>query len=350
MKYHLAWIAVGFALPTALASPAGGQSASGSFADRLSSVSLYEENDVFAGTDRHYTQGLKLTLFTTEQSASARTVKAADKLWRLLGPKDTLRRLNAGWALGQNMYTPEDIERVTLDPDDRPWAGWLYLGRALQVASGCTQDGPQADPDCREQQVTAELDVGVVGPWAQAEWAQSAVHRLINSPKPLGWDNQLDNEPGVLLFGKKKWRFVLRDRFWDVIPHAGAALGNVLTYASAGGTMRIGWNLGGFGSDQIPSLAQVEPPVWEAHLFAGGDARAVAVNIFLDGNHFQDSHSVDKRPFVYDLTTGFLARYKCLQVVYTLVRRSPELEPPSGRHLDPQNFGSLVISWVRWVG
>lgn len=350
MKSQLTWVAVGFAFLTAPASPAGGQNASDSFADRLSSVSLYEENDLFAGTDHHYTQGLKLTLFTTQQSASARTVKAADKLWRLLGPKDTLPRLNAGWALGQNMYTPEDIERVTLAPDDRPWAGWLYLGRALNATSDCSQDGPQADSDCREQQVTAELDVGVVGPWAQAKWAQSAIHRLIDSPKPLGWHNQLDNEPALLLLGKKKWRFVLGDRFWDVIPHAGVALGNVLTYASAGGTMRIGWNLGGFGTDQLPSLAQIEPPAWEVHLFAGAEARAVALNIFLDGNNFQDSHSVDKKPFVYDLTTGFHARYKCLQVVYTLVRRSPEFEPRSGRPLDPQNFGSVVISWVRWMG
>ena len=343
MKAPLASVAAVLFVLTALPPPAGGQ-----ISDRLSSVSLYEENDVFVGSDQHYTQGLKLTLFTTERGASDWMVNLADGVWRLFGANDIQRRFNAGWALGQNMYTPEDIELPTVDPDDRPWAGWLYLGRALQVASDCSQDGPQADPDCREQQVTLELDVGVVGPSSQAEWAQAELHEIIDSPKP-SWAGQLEDEPGLLLLGKKKWRFVLRDRMLDVVPHAGVALGNVLTYASAGGTLRFGWNLRGFSGDTIPALAPSDPPVWEAHVFAGVDARAVAVNIFLDGNHFQDSHSVDKEPFVYDLVTGFHARYKCIQVAYSLVRRSPEFEPRSGRHLGPQNFGSLVISWVRWV-
>lgn len=344
MKAPLASVAAGMLILAALPPPAGGQ-----ISDRLSSVSLYEENDVFVGSDQHYTQGIKLTLFTTERSAPERMVKAAKGVWRLLGASEVPHRFNAGWSVGQNMYTPEDIERLTLDPDDRPWAGWLYLGRALQMASNCSQDGPQADPGCREQQVTVELDVGVVGPSSLAEWAQTELHEIIDSPKPT-WVEQLEDEPALLLLGKKKWRLVLCDRFWDVIPHAGIALGNVLTYASAGGTMRVGFNLGGFSTDQIPALAQIEPPVWEAHVFVGVDARAVAVNIFLDGNHFEDSHSVDKKRIVYDLTTGFQARYKCLQVAYTVVRRSPEFEPRSGRRLGPQNFGSLVISWVRWVG
>ena len=40
------------------------------------------------------------------------------------------------------------------------------------------------------------------------------------------------------------------------------------------------------------------------YLFAGAQGRAVARNIFLDGNTFEDSPDVDSEVFVADLTGG----------------------------------------------
>jgi hypothetical protein len=40
------------------------------------------------------------------------------------------------------------------------------------------------------------------------------------------------------------------------------------------------------------------------YLFAAVEGRAVARNIFLDGNTFEDSRSVDKKPLVGDLSAG----------------------------------------------
>lgn len=52
----------------------------------------------------------------------------------------------------------------------------------------------------------------------------------------------------------------------------------------------------------MPSPARVHhatgppPPEWEAYVFAGAEGRGVASNIFLDGNTFEDSHTVDREP------------------------------------------------------
>lgn len=40
------------------------------------------------------------------------------------------------------------------------------------------------------------------------------------------------------------------------------------------------------------------------YVFVGVEGRAIAHNIFLDGNTFASSQHVDKKPFVGDLTAG----------------------------------------------
>ncbi|MES1242133.1 MAG: lipid A deacylase LpxR family protein [Acidobacteriota bacterium] len=315
--------------------------------------SFHEENDVLAGTDRHYTQGFKFSLLREQEGSPGWMENLAPLLWNRFGDEDLPFGFNGGWSIGQNMYNPAEIERVEPDPDDRPWAGWLYLGRTLQVSSDCEAGIGGAEPAdgevvaCRQQQHTFELDLGVVGPLSGAKGAQTELHKLIDSDPPLGWDNQLGNEPGLLLLYTGKWRYPNRSRTLDAIPHVRVGLGNVLTFAGAGGTVRLGRNLSGFGGDLIPAVQRGTRPRWEAYLFAGAEARLVGVNIFLDGNHFRDSPSIDKEIFVYDLSGGGAVRYRSFRVAVTLVQRSPEFKPPSGRDLDPQKFGSFVLSWER---
>lgn len=41
--------------------------------------------------------------------------------------------------------------------------------------------------------VSNEIGVGVMGKLALGEEAQTLVHKIIGSPLPIGWDNQLEN-------------------------------------------------------------------------------------------------------------------------------------------------------------
>ena len=124
---------------------------------------------------------------------------------------------------------------------------------------------------------------------------------------PMGWGNQLKNEPGVALFYERKWRRMrtpLPDMPLfeiDMTPHIGGSVGNVFTYGAVGATFRIGRDLGvDYGPPRIrPGLAgslHVDPPLdrYAYYAFFGFEGRAVARDITLDGNTFARSHSVNR--------------------------------------------------------
>ena len=163
---------------------------------------------------------------------------------------------------------------------------------------------------------TLQLDLGVIGPAAGGEFVQNNFHTLIGVSPSYGWANQLHNEPTVGLSFERRWRTgpsVLIDNpklEVDFIPRAALALGNVATYASVGGTARIGKNL---RDDFGPTRARPALPGSDAfigdgsfgwYLFAGLDGQAVARNIFLDGNTDGFSQRVWHRPFVGEASGG----------------------------------------------
>jgi hypothetical protein len=80
-------------------------------------------------------------------------------------------------------------------------------------------------------------------------------------------------------------------------------------------------------------------PAFNWYLFAGGEGRAVARNIFLDGNTFRDSHSIDKNEFIAEFQSGLAASYGRTRLVFTTVLRSPEVEGDDKWNL----FGSLTL-------
>ena len=189
-------------------------------------VSLVVENDLVSGTDRNYTSGVALRLTSSEGDVPDLISRAAAPF---IAPG---ARLRATYAIGQNLYTPENIETATPDPDDRPYGAWLYGSVGLLADAG-------------DSLTSLELSIGVVGPMALGEETQTRVHEAIGSPKPLGWDSQLDNEPALLLTAEHKWQTRLIGRLFgfglDVAPYVGGAVGNVFTYADAGLTLGWAW-------------------------------------------------------------------------------------------------------------
>lgn len=77
------------------------------------------------------------------------------------------------------------------------------------------------------------------------------------------------------------------------------------------------------------------------YLFAGADGRAVARNIFLDGNTFRDSPSIDKEHFVADLSAGLALTFERVRISYTVVYRTKEFQGQDDNDL----FGSVGLTW-----
>jgi lipid A 3-O-deacylase len=319
-------LCVGFVLTLGLLFPWALESEKGT-------LSFVFENDLFYGTDRNYTNGVRAAWLSGPKEAPSLASRVARKF--PLFPDGANLRMS--YAVGQNMYVPSDITVANPPLGERPYAGWLY-----------GSVGAVAESDHQLDQL--QLTVGVLGPTSLARQTQEFVHNVTGSDAPKGWDTQLKNEPGVVLTYQRSWRkfesgSVLGFGF-DFTPHAGAALGNVFTYANTGVTFRLGQNLTlDYGPPRIqPSLpgsgyfVPQDGIGW--YLFAGVEGRAIARNIFLDGNSFQDSRSVDKNPLVGDFQFGFAVTFEDVRLSYTHVLRSPEFEGQSVR----DNFGALSLS------
>jgi lipid A 3-O-deacylase len=309
-------------------------------------LSIIVENDKFSAinsdkqTDRNFTNGIRLNWISEPRSTPEWGLKLAG--WVPMFPEGGTTRV--GYAFGQNMYTPENIQRRDHIVDDRPYSGWTYLGAAI-TSSRSYGDSAQLD--------TLEVNLGIVGPQSYAAETQREYHRLINSPLPQGWNNQLKNEPGLVLFYERKWRNVGRSQILpgiegDFSPHVGASLGNVFTYAGTGVTLRVGHNLGvDYGAPRIrPGLAgsmhfdTVETDPFAAYAFIGAEGRAVGRDITLDGNTFANSYSVDRRPLVADIQMGFAIVYAPVRFTFTYVMRTREFETQRS----PDRFGALSFS------
>jgi lipid A 3-O-deacylase len=298
-------------------------------------VGLQVENDLFGGSsDRDYTHGMRLSYFTPEGDVPD-WLKTGASYMPFFAQEGKLR---TGYELGQDIFTPDDISLKQLQPNQRPYAGWLYFGAGLVSDTG-------------ERVDDLNLEVGVVGPYSWAEDVQRGWHNVIGSPQPQGWDNQIKNEPGFVLTYERKWRsmweFPVVGFDADLTPSAGAALGNVFTYGSVGLMARLGQDLpNDYGPPRIrPSLPGSDyfapvPDGFGWYLFGGVEGRAVARNIFLDGNTFESSSSIDKKPLVGDLQVGAALIVGKYRLSYTQIFRTKEYYGQGAT----DSFGSINLS------
>ncbi len=307
---------------------------------------ILEENDsIYFNSDKHYTQGLRLSyLFPTVGPTSA---------WN--GPfgffgsflpifRDEPGRIRRySMSFGQNLYTPKDINRNPPDPRDRPYAGWAYLGLNLMQEN----HGSQLE--------NFELQLGAIGPGALGKQTQNTFHGLIGAGNANGWGNQLQNEPGILVSYDRSFRIpIIGDNTGlDIVPEAGLTLGNVFTYGEAGLLLRIGTNLkADYGPVRIrPGLSGSDyfnPAAMDGNLgfyvFAGVQGRAVAHNVFLDGNTFRQSPHVSREPFVGDMEAGFSVFWaNSLKLDFMALRRTIEFAGQS--HPDILGTAAITFGW-----
>jgi lipid A 3-O-deacylase len=302
-----------------------------------STLSFTIENDSFFGTDRYYTHGFRLQYMHQPDDLPAWS-KTFLNNFPSLGMDVNRRRV--GFALGQELYTPAHIGRRTLQENDRPYGGWLHGSLVLRRAGIMADSFPAMDE--------FELELGVIGPESLADKTQKWWHGLTDQPEPRGWDHQLETEPALQMYFSRSVQMGFRtENYWglDVVPHARVALGNVYIYGELGTLFRVGYNLPAEYTvspmESFSTHPSYDPPKWSAYLFAGADGRAVARNLFLDGNTFQDSHSVDKEPFVADMRIGGAVRYKGFETVVSVVHRTREFEA----QVQDENFMSITFQF-----
>jgi lipid A 3-O-deacylase len=306
--------------------------------DRFSAL---EENDsLLFNSDKHYTQGVRFAYVPP----GATSLGFLDDLLPTYSPQATHRY---AFMLGQSIFTPKNLMIKPPDPNDRPYGGWLYAGVSL------LQEHDSATPESSSLE-NLELELGVVGPFALGKQVQNNFHQLIGKAASKGWSNQLQNEPGAVLSYEWLRRVPIPNLSWvDVVPQAGATLGNVFTYGDVGALLRIGTDLtADYGPVRIrPSLSGTDyfttanlSGKGGGYFYVGAQGRVVGQNIFLDGNTLRQSPSVSKKPLVADLEVGFSAFWtESVRFDLSVVRRTQEFEGQHG--LDVIETAALTVSW-----
>jgi lipid A 3-O-deacylase len=311
-------------------------------ADETLNVFARIDNDLFTGTDREYTSGVEagFTTATVESFDDARfppALRRANRALRWLQPKG-FDENNVTWTIGQHMFTPEDWRLETPDPRDRPYAGLLF--------AGITYNGR----DSHSLRSTS-LEVGIVGPSALAEQAQRLVHEAVGADRFLGWDQQLNDEPVFRVLHQRfhRWDIQPTRRFGDFTAHYGGSIGNLSTFANAGAELRFGRNLpDNFGTATTLSYGQNTAPTrWfgsqgrpSMHGYLSVDARAVLHDITLDGNTWRDSASVDREPYVAELSLGVAVDWRGWQTTVGATYRTKEYETQKN---DDSSFGTVTF-------
>lgn len=304
---------------------------------RGSEIQIFIENDSFGSSDQYYTNGIKIGGGIPAGKISKFFTRPPNALLDAITDGASN---HFGLFIGQNLYTPKDITISAPQPFDRPWAAWSYVGAVAQSVK-------------EDRLHTVEVDLGFVGPPALGRQVQTFWHKyVVDAAEPRGWGNQIRAEPGLLVTYLHKRRYGDSEGL-QLVPHAGVTVGTIMTLARAGGIVRVGQHMTGFGPDGIePGGAMLKntrtqhdagrryPHEW--FLFAGVDGRLVAHNIFLDGSLFRDGPGVQRRDSVYDLMAGASMRLDKLRVSLTRVKRSEEFATPLGGG-GRQRFYSLNI-------
>ena len=248
---------------------------------------------------------------------------------------------------GQNMGTPEEIENPNIILDDVPYHGFL-AAEGSWIAFN--------DNDFRGFALT----FGLVGEYSGAEAVQKAVHSLIDSEDPEGWDNQLDHEPVINAFYMAKHKFVNKPSF-DAAWNVDVAVGNYHTGINAGVEMRLGRKGRGFTYTPDPlgrgmayeaTLGRLDQQN-EFYFSLAARAWAYAVflplegNILVNDNEWTDNNTIDPENVIGQLIGGihYVRPTWGLHMTWTVASDNVDEDSLAPGVEVENSFGYLMFEW-----
>jgi hypothetical protein len=275
-----------------------------------------------ARSDEEYSNGVRLS---AEMYRAPRWAKGLTKQQSSCEPRVGSRStcVTHELSIEQDIYTPN----LTRAPHvvegwelERPYAAWLFVSSTARFARPRTQD-------------ELELAAGVTGEPALGQLAQSIAHSINEryTRDAHGWDTQIGFEPGVLARYRRTWlarAASARGMGVELQPHAGAAVGNILTNAELGMQMRLGFAMS--HPWHVPSWDSRAP--LEFFVVGGARQEFVAHNFSLDGNLVHANRSVQREPLVAEHTIGAGLRMGRISVAWRAVTRTREYESGPKHH------------------
>ncbi|MCB9490048.1 MAG: lipid A deacylase LpxR family protein [Deltaproteobacteria bacterium] len=307
------------------------------------------ENDIFIqnvhGGDEAYTNGLRswfLSPLVLEEGSFGARLRDRPILGRPLRILDDWQTaqgesvVRLGAVVGHQIFTPEDIEERKVIKEDRPYAGWLYLGILAEISNDKTT-------------VLMELDVGGTGKYSLAKEAQRNAHSLFGARDPNGWNNQIASSitPQLYFTGDHRFFEITRERFsfipvhiFDMTVHAQTALGFRETSQSVGTIFRIGWIRHPWYSAEVQERMRKrgdDPPIAlptfgaqsaQIYIFSRLESIFVLRNGTIQGIPFpftESKHTLNIQPLVFEGETGIVAQpFNLFEARMSVIHRSQE--------------------------
>lgn len=292
------------------------------------------ENDKisFIHTDRNYTNGIRIGYTSKEYDYFTEDNKMSwAKYVSIVNyNKHHLTRFHLN--INQEMFTPND-EGLYVPENEHPYGAFLYLNGGIYNRTQNTLEH-------------IGIKLGIVGPYALGEEAQSFVHLLFNINCFEGWDNQLANEfifnPYYQWTGRA-YIFKTEVISMDFLGTLDIALGNADTHFGAYGYFRIGYNLDNdFGVQKMNALTDAAPvhsDKLSVYLFAGGGPRVVLYNLFVTGNSDKSKPGYNTEILRWDATCGIVISYYGVRAGYSWTVYTKEYTTQPYGH----TFGHLFI-------
>jgi hypothetical protein len=305
-------------------------------------VNLSWDNDLLTGTDRGYTNGVRLSYLTdTADENDGKPARFArvlrDELHFLPGIGTADSKQAVSLSLRQFMVTPEDITVEDPQFDDIPYAGHLSLSGTLWSWNADTITGFGAH-------------IGVIGPESGAESVQKWVHKATGSDKSQGWGNQLGTDVvgGIqAAHGRKLLQLGQGGNIEQRVSVIGSGLlSSFRTSAKTGLVWQLGRHLPiNFVPDYAGTSSTIALPgsfkdwgsSWSVYVGLGVEYVGYS---YIDDN--AGAYRFDEGPLIGRLGLGATWQWDHLLAAVTLRASTSEDE----RHKDNFSFGTLSVSWA----
>ncbi len=304
-------------------------------------ANLTIENDLFIGKDSGYTNGAYLSWAHgpvadfTPDNLPTWLYNLSDSLYVSTMPD---KQRGVSYLVGQTMQTPNDLSEREVIADEPPYVGMLTWQASLHAFGQQVAD-------------TLSLQLGMVGPAAGAEPVQKLGHELFDSDDPKGWSNQIHNELCFRIGAERLWRLaempVHSNLGFDVIGIGNTGVGTIKSNVAGGFSFRFGRDLErSFPTATLLPGREVHPLAGDLthnwRVFFNVMGEYVANDITIDGNTFEDSHSVPLEHWQTQFALGAALNLQQWAFILSIVQASDRHEYQQ----DDGDFGSLSISYT----
>ncbi|MDN5199874.1 lipid A deacylase LpxR family protein [Fulvivirgaceae bacterium BMA10] len=274
-------------------------------------IGIKLDNDRFTPkvTDRYYSNGITLSWH--------RAVRDSSFLRRLLPKKLSVQKIVWGAEISHKIYTPKEIEFVSVHRLDRPYAAVVSATGSLNIFF------------TDQALLKTDLELGATGPIASGETLQKWWHERLDIFEPLGWRNQITNSPiiNVRISYLKK---LFGNDILDLTSKSQLAFGTIRANFRQGGLLRLGvleplnnsiLSSGKLGSHPLKHDVEV-------YFFFGTDVEYVHYNGLIQGNWIgsESPHTEEIHRWVTHWKYGVNLGFRRANFSFSLINLSPEVK------------------------